>query len=46
MEANNLREALRTSNNDTNRLIEDKRELEELIEKLHHNINYHKSQHN
>jgi hypothetical protein len=41
-EACQLREALQRSNNEICWLIEDKRELEDLIEKLNQSINYHR----
>ena len=41
-EAAQLREALARSNNEIMWLIEDKRELEELIEKLNQSINLHR----
>ena len=41
-EACQLREALQRSNFEVCRLIEDKRELEDLIEKLNQSINFHR----
>ena len=41
-EAAALREALQRSNNEICWLIEDKRELEDLIEKLNQSINFHR----
>jgi len=41
-ENNQLREVLQRNNIEQCRLMDDKRELEDLIEKLNNNINYHK----
>lgn len=41
-EADQLREALQRSNFEVCKLIDDKRELEDLIEKLNQGINYHR----
>ena len=41
-ENNQIREVLQRNNIEQCRLMDDKRELEDLIEKLNNNINYHK----
>jgi hypothetical protein len=44
-EAGTLRESLHRTNLESNRAYEERRDLQEMVERLQQNVNYHKQQH-